>query len=810
MKIRLRKSFWPRLGADKNPYAYFSAYFKRLSTLLPLLFLVSHAIISSASEPCTPWQWQKPLPQGSTLNDITYGNGSFVAVGYGGTILMSPDGMAWTPRYSGTTEDLYAVAWNGDVFVASGDGKSDFILRSYDGIQWLPCRAGFSFKSPNNYCQADIAWGGGLFVLCLSCESEEGSAILTSPDGVDWTKRLEIPNGCIRHIMWAGSRFMAVGDRGRSNNGLVLSSADGTLWHVQSNLSDGALRGIAWNGSRYVAVGVREVLTSDDGLEWTERPGVSDLFFFDVYWNGRIFISTARDMHAGGNQILTSPDGEEWTERYRNLDSSLSALAIASYSGVTIAVGEGGSIKESQDGLSWQERTIGDRYWLWDVIWANGQFVAVGWGDEDSDEGAILTSPDGLAWTERHLGWDSYLEAIIWDGRQFVAVGDWGGVFTSPDATNWTMRRFFEPEWLYDIVYTGNLYVVVGSNWQSGDAVILTSLNALEWTLHEAGTRSFLGSVAWNGGRFVAAGMDWEDGSSSIVISEDGENWRRIPPPVKGLNAYAEDVIWNGRQFLMAGYPKALAVSADGLSWSPVAGTDSWVWGLLWDGSQYWAVGAQGEIMRSVDGLAWDRLPPMGSTWFRALANSEERFVAVGHLGAIVTWDCGPLAVEVSASQLCGTAPLAVKFSAQAGGGAPPYTYSWDFGDGAPPSPEQSPAHIYTEPELYSPILTVTDAAGAQVQSEPMTVSVVQVAPPSISSATKKGSPFKVIINGSNIHEFAQVFIGGDAGPWPEVQWKNGGKLVLKGAKDRFPVGVPVEILVKNPNCGTASAIFTR
>jgi hypothetical protein len=35
-----------------------------------------------------------------------YGNGLWVAVGNGGTILTSPDGVTWTARVSGTTNPL--------------------------------------------------------------------------------------------------------------------------------------------------------------------------------------------------------------------------------------------------------------------------------------------------------------------------------------------------------------------------------------------------------------------------------------------------------------------------------------------------------------------------------------------------------------------------------------------------------------------------------------------------------------------------------------------------------------------------------
>jgi hypothetical protein len=45
-----------------------------------------------------------------------------VAVGYPGTILTSPDGETWTQRTSGTTVGLYGVAYGNGTFVAVGEG----------------------------------------------------------------------------------------------------------------------------------------------------------------------------------------------------------------------------------------------------------------------------------------------------------------------------------------------------------------------------------------------------------------------------------------------------------------------------------------------------------------------------------------------------------------------------------------------------------------------------------------------------------------------------------------------------------------
>lgn len=51
---------------------------------------------------------------------MTYRNGTFVAVGWNGAILTSPDGVSWTQQTSGTGNSLYGVAYGNGTFVAVG------------------------------------------------------------------------------------------------------------------------------------------------------------------------------------------------------------------------------------------------------------------------------------------------------------------------------------------------------------------------------------------------------------------------------------------------------------------------------------------------------------------------------------------------------------------------------------------------------------------------------------------------------------------------------------------------------------------
>ena len=66
----------------------------------------------------------------------------------------------------------------------------------------------------------------------------------------------------------------------------------------------------------------------------------------------------------------------------------------------------------------------------------------------------------------------------------------------------------------------------------------------------------------------------------------------------------------------------------------------------------------------------------------------------------------------VQSTTATGSAPLVVSFTGGAQGGHPPYSYSWNFGDGSPISTVQNPTHIFGSSGSYDVVLIVTDAGG--------------------------------------------------------------------------------------------------
>jgi PKD repeat protein len=97
---------------------------------------------------------------------------------------------------------------------------------------------------------------------------------------------------------------------------------------------------------------------------------------------------------------------------------------------------------------------------------------------------------------------------------------------------------------------------------------------------------------------------------------------------------------------------------------------------------------------------------------------------AVGH----------PLTATASATPTSGQVPLTVAFTGTAAGGTPPYSYSWNFGDGSALSTRQNPTNTYNTAGTYAATLTVKDSSSppkSATSNVTITVSPIQGTPPS-------------------------------------------------------------------------------
>ena len=189
----------------------------------------SGQIISTSTDGLTWVSRTTPVPVNSGCNDIAYGNGAYVAVGYmptGTNVIWSTDGATWTTRttlVSAGTE-LNAITYGPSGFVTTWNSGISNIFVSTDGITWTTRNVGQAarrvYYANNQYLAIDDSLGTSV-----------------STDTVTWTvKSSRVPNGSGagynfgNQIHYDDGYYVAVG----AATNEVHVSTDGSNWTLKS------------------------------------------------------------------------------------------------------------------------------------------------------------------------------------------------------------------------------------------------------------------------------------------------------------------------------------------------------------------------------------------------------------------------------------------------------------------------------------------------------------------------------------------------------------------------------------------------
>lgn len=281
-----------------------------------------------------------------------------------------------------------------------------------------------------------VSFGNSQFVIVGRAEAwaspKSKSPILTSPDGINWTRQTSDTHDELYGVTWGNSQFVAVGE-----NGTILTSPDGVTWTPQSSGTTETLMGIVWGDSQYVAVGGGKdvILTSPDGVSWTNQALGTGIGFTNVSWGNSIYVATGDS----NNGVYTSPNGSTWTSHI--VGGSSVYYGIVWNGSKFIAAGVG-NIATSSDGKTWANQWSGPQT-LRGISLAGTKIVAVGLigsvgqtrnvklkGDA-KQIGTIFTSPKGDTWTQQTSVPKRDLSAIAGSGSQIVVVGTQSTILTA-------------------------------------------------------------------------------------------------------------------------------------------------------------------------------------------------------------------------------------------------------------------------------------------------------------------------------------------------------------------------------------------
>jgi len=283
-----------------------------------------------------------PLP----LNDVVWDGQVFIAVGYGGTILTSVDGIDWVARESAPDDDLGALAaFDSGIYAVGGPG---ILLSTDHGETWTVKARPYGFigtavaassshvvvmgvvpdlgmpritlseDSGETWQTMDFAWGtgdliyrDGLFV------TPAGSGVIVSTDGIQWSEIVvgDEDTGLNDLVAHDDSQFFVADE----DDGTVFSSFDAFNWtELSAPLADVSYKAGAWNGTQLILAG----LVSSNRHDGTYRPiGISssdggaswDIFGIDtnyeshgIAWGNGRFVSVGRSALSDEGVIYTT------------------------------------------------------------------------------------------------------------------------------------------------------------------------------------------------------------------------------------------------------------------------------------------------------------------------------------------------------------------------------------------------------------------------------------------------------------------------------------------------------------------------
>jgi hypothetical protein len=366
--------------------------------------------------------WYTDEESGYGLNDINVLNvggtreHTTIAVGDRGTSreYSNPN---WYVSQHRPYNSMQGVSYNqygldGYTVVVGTEGRSWW---TQGGDDWVPHQFG---GAPNMW--AIVETPDEYFIAVC-----DGGLTLKSRDhhGSEWDRHWSPVSTSLRAIVRKSSNYVAVGD-----GGAIIYSTNGTNWSQEAKgLTSADLQSVTWDGSKYIACGsMGTMLTSPDGVNWTIVLSPNLIFYGVAKVQDSVTPPPAVKVVAVGENGVIAFFHETYKQWFfRPAWITTKDLRAIIYAGsLYVAVGAGGTILTSLDGMAWTLQTSGTENDLLSVTYGelsteNKMFVAVGAG------GTILTSTDGMAWTSNSQAETLTFNSMAYNGEEknFVAVG---------------------------------------------------------------------------------------------------------------------------------------------------------------------------------------------------------------------------------------------------------------------------------------------------------------------------------------------------------------------------------------------------
>ena len=482
----------------------------------------------------------------TNLNAALFADGKWVAVGDGGTITTSTNGTDWSVTKTGG-QRLAAITWGKGSFLAVG-GQENIVGDRYvsfvstNGFDWtsvnIPNASGTPWRS--------AAFGSGRFVVSAS-----GVLLTSSADPTDWSS-IEIPTSGygFQRIVTSSRGFVATSGSDTETSAGAWESSDGITWtfRILSEESfgwDQSFTGIAEGTEGFIFVGGPfDSSTPRFGPSILFSPNLESFepvlekrtdYLAAMSFAGEYFFAVhpkpwpQSQTNGNGMTFWRSKTGAEW-EVFPGPGVG-DFLPPEHGNGVYVTVGKSGQIGVSTNATDWNPINPISTNDLKDLAFAAGTFVAVG------NESTILVSTNGTNWQQvsASVPYDTALGSVAWNNGIWLTVGlpkDSEGHYT---ANGITLRSSDAKSWT-QVATNGPLAQIVP--WKSGfySSEKWTSTDGSVWNPTTTNPPSWFKLLAAAQDHLI--GITWHDNliPPKVLASEDGTNWSEIQMPFEATS----------------------------------------------------------------------------------------------------------------------------------------------------------------------------------------------------------------------------------------------------------------------------------
>ena len=377
------------------------------------------------------WLWGNPLPQGNTVNALSFAGTTGYAVGDFGTILRTGDGGAtWTGLSSGTFTNLTEVQAIDANSVFAGGGCVG--RRSDDGGV---TGVRVAFTPVESSCSEPLAAAWWLSETTGYLVLADGTTLRTDNNGDTFAQKVAVTgtraaggNALVNDIRFTDANTGVAA----TSTGKIYRTTDGANSWTEVNSTNRAVHKFAFlNGNDGVAVGDQSLFlaTTTGGLTWSAKglagPAAQNLTDVSCADTSTCVMATA------STQLVRTADGGGTAALVAPAQTAINAAGFASATRVT-ALGAAGVTAISNDGGAAQFAPVGGSL--------SGRYSAMVAGPANvafapGEKGALAKTTDGGAtWTRGNVSTpNDVIDVSFPTANDGFALDDSGGLFRTGD-----------------------------------------------------------------------------------------------------------------------------------------------------------------------------------------------------------------------------------------------------------------------------------------------------------------------------------------------------------------------------------------